>query len=183
MFLKNGLWISCMSHENGQLAELFNKCLKESCFPDCSKVTSVVRAFKNVVDRSTAKKYLHVCLISVVSKVFQQLVNNRIVDYPWLIIKMWPAYVYRYYFGRCSSQMAQLVPHPFSRDRSTRYFDRLHDYSVTIPRRYKDVSVNSLLPCTARLWNSLALEYFPFSYDLNGFKSRINKHLSTVGSF
>ena len=30
------------------LAELFNKCLKESCFPDCWKVSSVVLVFKNV---------------------------------------------------------------------------------------------------------------------------------------
>ena len=30
------------------LAELFNKCLKESCFPDCWKVSSVIRVFKNV---------------------------------------------------------------------------------------------------------------------------------------
>ena len=33
------------------LAELFNKCLKESCFPDCWKVVPV---FKNVGERSTA---------------------------------------------------------------------------------------------------------------------------------
>ena len=51
---------------------------------------------------------------------------------------------YRYYFGRCSSEPAQLVPLPFSRGRSTRYSDRLHDFSVTIPRCYKDVYVNSL---------------------------------------
>ena len=31
---------------------------------------------------------------------------------------------YTYYFGRCSSELAQLVPLPFSRGRSTRYFDR-----------------------------------------------------------
>ena len=37
------------------LAELFNKCLKESCFPDCWKVLSVVPVFKNVGERSTAK--------------------------------------------------------------------------------------------------------------------------------
>ena len=37
------------------LAELFNKCLKESCFPDCWKVLSVVPVFKNVWERSTAK--------------------------------------------------------------------------------------------------------------------------------
>ena len=30
------------------LAELFNKCLEESCFPDCWKVSSVVPVFKNV---------------------------------------------------------------------------------------------------------------------------------------
>ena len=45
---------------------------------------------------------------------------------------------YRYYFGRCSSELAQLVPLPFSQGRSTCYSDRLHDFSVTIPRCYKD---------------------------------------------
>ena len=68
---------------------------------------------------------------------------------------------YRYYFGRCSSELAQLVPLPFSRGRSTRYSDRLNDFSVTIPRCYKDVSVNSFFPGTTRLWNSLAVECFP----------------------
>ena len=36
---------------------------------------------------------------------------------------------YRYYFGRCSSEQAQLIPLPFSRGRSTRYSDILHDFS------------------------------------------------------
>ena len=63
------------------LAELFNKCLKESCFPDCWKVSSVVPVFKNVGERSTAKNYRLVSLLSVVRKVFEKLVNNRIVDH------------------------------------------------------------------------------------------------------
>ena len=42
---------------------------------------------------------------------------------------------YRYYFGRCSSELVQLIPLPYSQGRSTRYSDRLHDFSVTIPRR------------------------------------------------
>ena len=63
------------------LAELFNKCLKECCFPDCRKGSSVVPVFKNVGERSTAKKYPCVSLLSVVSKVFEKLVNNRIVDH------------------------------------------------------------------------------------------------------
>ena len=36
---------------------------------------------------------------------------------------------------------------------------------------------------TAIFWNSLTIELFPLTYDLNGFMSRINRHLSTVGSF
>ena len=63
------------------LAELFIKCLKESCFPDCWKVSSVLPVFKNVGERSTAKTYRLVSLLSVVSKVFEKLVNNRIVDH------------------------------------------------------------------------------------------------------
>ena len=38
---------------------------------------------------------------------------------------------YRYYFGRCSSELAQLAS---SGVRSTRYSDRLHGFSVTILR-------------------------------------------------
>ena len=61
------------------LAELFNKCLK--IIPDCWKVSSVVPVFKNVGERSTAKNYRPVSLLSAVSEVFQKLVNNRIVDH------------------------------------------------------------------------------------------------------
>ena len=89
----------------------------------------------------------------------------------------------RYYFGRCSSKLAQLVPLHFSRGKSTRYSDRLHSFSDTCPRCYKDVYVNSFFSCTTRLWNSLSVECFPLTYDLSGFKSRINRHLLTVGSF
>ena len=53
---------------------------------------------------------------------------------------------YRYYFGRCSSELAQLVSLPFPRGRSIHYSDRLHDFSVNIPRCYKDVYVNSSFP-------------------------------------
>ena len=90
---------------------------------------------------------------------------------------------YKYYFGRCSSELAQLVPLTFSWGSSTRYSDRLHDFSVIIPRCYKDVYVNSFFPRMAKLWNSLPIECFPLTYDLSGFRSRIIRHLLTVGSF
>ena len=63
------------------LAELFNMCLKESCFPDCWKVSGVVLVFQNVGKSSTAKHHSSVSFLSVVSKVFEKLVNNRIVDH------------------------------------------------------------------------------------------------------
>ena len=44
--------------------------------------TSVLRnlVFQTVGERSTAKNYCLVSLLSVVSKVFEELVNKRIVD-------------------------------------------------------------------------------------------------------
>ena len=41
----------------------------------------MVPVFKNVGEKSTAKTYCPVSLLSVVSKVFEKLVNNRIVDH------------------------------------------------------------------------------------------------------
>ena len=35
------------------LAELFSMCLKESCFPNCWKVSSMVPVFKNVGETSS----------------------------------------------------------------------------------------------------------------------------------
>ena len=74
MLLKN-----CEPKLSYILTELFNKCLKKSCFPDCWKVLSVVLPFKTVGERSTAKNYRPGSLVSVVSKVFEKVVNIRIV--------------------------------------------------------------------------------------------------------
>ena len=62
------------------LTELFNMCLKESCFRDCWKVSSVVPVFKNVGERPTANNYRPLSLLSVVSKVFEKFVDNRLAD-------------------------------------------------------------------------------------------------------
>ena len=68
---------SCEPELSYILAELLlNMCLKESYFLDCWKVLLVVPVFKNVVERSTLINYYPVSLLSVVSKVFEKLVNN-----------------------------------------------------------------------------------------------------------
>ena len=76
MVLKN-----CEPELSYILAELFNKCLKESCFLDCRKVSLLVAVLKNVGERSTAKNYCPVSLLSLVSKVFDKIVNNKIVNH------------------------------------------------------------------------------------------------------
>ena len=55
-------------------------CLKESCFPECWKVSSVVPVFENVGERCMAKNY-HPVGLSLVSKIFGKLVNYRLVDH------------------------------------------------------------------------------------------------------
>ena len=55
------------------LAELFNKCLKESSSSGCWEVSSVVHVFKNFGKMSSAKNYRPVNLLSVISKVFKKL--------------------------------------------------------------------------------------------------------------
>ena len=71
---------NCEPEHSYILAELFNKCLKESCFPEW-KVSLVVTVFKNVGERSTAKNCRPVSLLSVVGKVFEKLVDNNIVNH------------------------------------------------------------------------------------------------------
>ena len=76
MVLKN-----CEPEVSYILADFINKCLMESCFPDCCKVSLVVPVLKNVGKRSAAKNYCPVNLLCVVSKVFEKLINNRIVGH------------------------------------------------------------------------------------------------------
>ena len=61
--------------------EHFDMCLNESCYPNCWKVLLVVLILKNVGKRSTAKNCHPVSLLSVVSKVFEKRVNNKVVDH------------------------------------------------------------------------------------------------------
>ena len=98
-------------------AEIFNMCLKGSCFPDCWKILLVVPVFKNVGERSTAKNYRHVSLLSVVSKVFQKLVHNRIIDH----LEKCGFFYFKYGF-RSSQSTADLLT--AASDRTARVFNR-----------------------------------------------------------
>ena len=106
-------------------------CLKESCFPDCSIALSVVPVFMSVGERSTAKSYRPVSLLSVVSKVFEKLVNNRIVDH---LGKCGLFSDFRYGF-RASRSTANLLT--VASDRIARTFNRSGATRAVVLDMYK----------------------------------------------
>ena len=67
---------------------------------------------------------------------------------------------YRYYSGKCSFGLADLILVLYFCREST---CQVAWFSVVIPRCYKDVYVNRSFPGTARLWNSLSAENFPLT--------------------
>ena len=77
----------------------------------------MVPVFKNVGEKSTAKNYCPLTLLSVVSKVFEKLVNNRIVDHP----QKYGIFYFQYGF-RSSRSTADLLT--VVSDRIARAFNR-----------------------------------------------------------
>ena len=70
---------NCKPKVSYLLAKVFNICLKESCFPDCWKVSSVFPVFRNVGKKCLCKNYRPFNLISVASKIFEKLVTDRLI--------------------------------------------------------------------------------------------------------
>ena len=74
--------------------------------------------FKNVGERSTAKNYHPVSFLSVVSKVFEKLVNNRIVDHLEKC-SLFSDFQYGFRSSRSTADLLRLVS-----DRISRAFNR-----------------------------------------------------------
>ena len=72
-------YIPVVVHQNWEpelsyiVAQLSNKCLNESCFPDCWIVSLMVAVFNNVGERSKAKNYCPVSFLSAVKKTLKNL--------------------------------------------------------------------------------------------------------------
>ena len=98
---------NCEAELSNIPAELFSMCLKESCFPDCLKVSLVAPVFKNVRESSTAKNYCSVSLLSMVSKVFEKLVNNMIVDHVHKC-DLFPDFQYGFRSSRSATDLLKL---------------------------------------------------------------------------
>ena len=92
---------------------------------------------------------------------------------------------YRYYFGRCSFELVQMVPLPYSRGRSSRYSDRLHNFTGYHSKMLQGRLCQQFLSQHRQtlFQNSLPIVCFPLTYDLNGLESKINRNLLTIDSF
>ena len=74
----------------------------------------MVPVFKNVGERSTAKNYRPVSLLSVVSKIFEKLVNNRIVDHQEKC-GLFPDFQYGFRSSRATPDLLTVVSDRFVR--------------------------------------------------------------------
>ena len=72
---------NCEPEHSYIVDELFNKCPKESCFPDSWKVASVFLYFRMLGKCLQLKTTALLVFFFVISIVFEKLVNNRIVDH------------------------------------------------------------------------------------------------------
>ena len=80
---------------------------------------------------------------------------------------------HRYYLD----ELVELVSFPLPYSRSTRYVDSIHNLAVSIPRLWKEIYANSFFPCIIRQWNFLPAYCFPLTYNLNRFKTNMNRYL------
>jgi ribonucleases P/MRP protein subunit RPP40 len=85
---------------------------------------------------------------------------------------------YKYYNGRCSKELASLVPSTKIHSRVTRHSIKSHPFTVTVPKCSKNSYLSSFFPRTSVLWNSLPSSCFPDSYNLQSFKSSVNCYLA-----
>ena len=72
---------NCEPEHSYIVDELFNKCPKESCFPDSWKLASVFLYFRMLGKCLQLKTTALLVFFFVISIVFEKLVNNRIVDH------------------------------------------------------------------------------------------------------
>ena len=105
---------------------------------------------------------------------------------PWLIIEMLPAYVFS--IGITLIDVLQnwlnLLNFIFLEGGLlVILIDSMIFLSPFLDVIRMSISTVSFLAQLDRLWNSLPIECFPFTYNPNGFKTRINRHLLIAGSF
>ena len=88
--------------------------------------------------------------------------------------------LYRYYNGKCSQELHDMVPPHMTFPRTTRYSSHTlshHPHSLQVEGNCPKYHLDSFFPRTVRDWNSLPASCFPIHYNLDKFKKNVNHFL------
>ncbi|XP_045508843.1 uncharacterized protein LOC123704508 [Colias croceus] len=84
---------------------------------------------------------------------------------------------YRIHFGECANELHHLVPSSPFLHRTSRRGMGFHPFTVDIPHVRTQRYANSFFIRTAKEWNALPSSVFPVDYNIQLFKSRVNRFL------
>ena len=84
---------------------------------------------------------------------------------------------YRYYYGKCSSELANLIPPKAVSARRIRLTEAGHQHRVNLQTPRTSLYRDSFFWRTTSLWNGLPPHIFPEQYNLQRFKKNVHRHL------
>nr|CAI5858087.1 unnamed protein product [Callosobruchus analis] len=84
----------------------------------------------------------------------------------------------RFYHGKCSRELSQIITPKAVRTRNTREALRAHPYQVDVATPRTSLLQHSFFWRTSTLWNELPGNLFPDGYNLQRFKTNVHRHLS-----
>ena len=84
---------------------------------------------------------------------------------------------YRHFLLQPSIELSNIIPSEVTCTRTTRSSVSRHPFAVMIPRSNTELHLNSYIPRTSRLWNSLPASVFPSSSNIDAFKTAANAFL------
>ena len=124
-------------------------------------------ASKNTLDFVGRSRTLKLTGNNRVASSISSLVHRRNVSYFVLY--------YKYYFGKCSSSLYELIPQPQVFPRNTRLSGGCHAFTVaTMSHLTTHYRENSFCTHTARLWNNLLADIFSASFNISLFKATVS---------
>ena len=124
-------------------------------------------------------------------EVFNKLQHRvcKIIDKPIISNQLWSlqsrrdvaalTVFYRLVHGKCSSELSCLLPDFNQPKRHTRQTVRQHSLTLNVGTCRSETFKQSFIPRTTVLWNKLPQSCFPKEYNVQVFKSKINKLLTS----
>ncbi|XP_065662627.1 uncharacterized protein LOC136085264 [Hydra vulgaris] len=85
---------------------------------------------------------------------------------------------YKYYNGHCSKELVSLVRFTKVHSRVIRHSIKFHPFSVAVPKCFKNSCSSSFFLRASVPWSLLPSCCFPDSFNLQSFKSSVNRYIA-----